>query len=121
MNQTNEGRSNMRVAVEHQREQLEAATRGEGMYADLTPAAAIAAMEKSVAAAIAAEEAEKSEKSEKSDPLNDELQAMRSVARTLEKLPYEARRRVTNWLLSRSNEGVNQGLMPAGQLAKSWP
>jgi hypothetical protein len=35
------------------------------------------------------------------DPLNDELQAMRSVARTLEKLPYGAQVRVVDWLSSR--------------------
>lgn len=37
------------------------------------------------------------------DPLNDELQAMRSIARTLEKLPYDARIRVVRWLEARSN------------------
>jgi hypothetical protein len=36
------------------------------------------------------------------DDLNDELQAMRSMARTLEKLDYEARQRVLNWLLHRN-------------------
>jgi hypothetical protein len=38
---------------------------------------------------------------EKADPLNDELQAMRSVARTLEKLPRDAQDRVVTWLCNR--------------------
>jgi hypothetical protein len=38
---------------------------------------------------------------EKADPLNDELQAMRSVARTLEKLPRDVQERVITWLANR--------------------
>lgn len=38
---------------------------------------------------------------QQTDPLNDELQAMRSVARTLEKLPWEAQARVVTWLCNR--------------------
>lgn len=46
---------------------------------------------------------------EKSDPLNDELQAMRSVARTLEKLDPPARTRVVEWVRARfADQGYEQ-------------
>lgn len=56
-----------------------------------------AGLKSEMAAKLEAEDAAKD-----SDGLNDELQAMRSVARTLEKLPYQAQARVVNWLFSRS-------------------
>ncbi|MCA1824429.1 MAG: hypothetical protein LC640_09250 [Frankia sp.] len=57
------------------------------------------------------------------DPLNDELQAMRSIARTLDKLPYEAAQRVLTWLNGRTAArilGLAQGgIAPAGY--KGYP
>lgn len=49
------------------------------------------------------------EAAKEADPLNDELQAMRSVARTLEKLPRDAQERVITWLANRQPPRMSQG------------
>lgn len=80
MSQTNEGLSKSRGVMHIYSPECEC-----GLCQGETKAKAAAALE-------AAKDA---------DPLNDELQAMRSVARTLEKLPRDAQERVITWLCNR--------------------
>jgi hypothetical protein len=105
VDQTNEGTSKVTMTVQKQlandtvradRRDQAAAQARQALNTEApglgTPASRIAQAEMDMAKATA---------EEKSDPLNDELQAMRSVARTLEKLPRDVQDRVVTWLCNR--------------------